>query len=96
MKIFWSEIQLASLEKVLLGGINGLGVKLLDCVCGGFSLGCRHAACVGVIRRQSLGHSSQALDTQPEQLRLVGLQMKQRGRKEIKTGITKQRHCGIR
>lgn len=74
MKILWSEIQSASLGKGLLGGVNRLGVKLLACVCGGLSLRCRHAACVGVIRRQSLGHSSQALDTQPEQLRLVGLQ----------------------
>lgn len=85
MKIFWSEIQPASLEKVLLGGINGLGVKLLACVCGGFSLGWRHAACIGVIRRQSLGHGGQALDTQPEQLRLVGLQMKRGGKKSKQT-----------
>lgn len=88
--MFWSEIQSAFSAKVLLGGVNGLGVELL--VCGGFSLHCRRAACVGVIRRQSLGHSSQALDTQPEQLRLVGLQMGQCGPKEITTGKTQQRY----
>lgn len=95
MKTFWSEIQSASLETVLLGGINGLGVELFACVRRGFSLGCGHAACVGVIRRQSLGHSGQALDTQPEQLRLVGLE-KHVGNKEIRTGTTKQRYGGNR
>lgn len=64
------------MEMILLGGINRLGVKLPICASGGFSLSLRFVTCVTVIRRQSVGHSRQALDTQPKQLRLVRLQLK--------------------
>lgn len=50
---------------ILLGGIYRLGVKVYICVHGYFSLCLRCAVFVHVIRRQSFGHCSQALDTQP-------------------------------
>lgn len=73
IKVFFVHNQSKSLIGILLGGIYRLGVKGSFCVHRGLSLLMGHTAGVHVVRGQSHGHCSQALDGQPEQLSLVGL-----------------------
>lgn len=79
------------MEMVLLGGINRVGVKLPICISGGFTFSLRFVTCVAVIRRQSVGHSRQTLDTQPEQLRLIGLQLRFGNKAECNGGNSENR-----
>lgn len=58
--VFFSHNPKISLLIILLGGIYRLGVKLSICVQVGLDLRMGQAARV---RRQGLGHCSQALDT---------------------------------
>lgn len=79
------------MEMILLGGINRLGVKLPICVSRGFSFSLIFVTCVAVIRRQSVGHSHQTLDTQPEQLRLIRLQLRFGNKAECHGGNSENR-----
>jgi len=73
-----TEAQVLGGGGVLPGGVHRLGVEVALRVPGALALRLAGAAGVGVAGGQGPGQSAQAMETQSEQLRLVGLRWSRR------------------